>query len=89
VIGHVGEPGGDPVAVLVVVGADRLDQRRRVRPDVGPPGTRRGGGRGHRRRLDGEDLRHVTLKQGAERTSRAADVQREDLLQVEEPLGLR
>jgi DNA-binding NarL/FixJ family response regulator len=86
--GDAGEPGGDLVAVLVVARADRLDQRRRVRPDVGAPGARGGDGRGHRRRLDGEDLRRVTLEQRAERATGATDAQREDLLQVEEPFGL-
>ena len=87
--GSSASPAASRGARLVVAVADLLDQRRGVRPDVRPPGARRGDRRGHRRRLDGQDLRHVALKQGAERAPGAAHVQGEDLLQVEEPLGLR
>ncbi len=52
------------------------------------PRGRGGGRRGHRRRVDGENLRHVALEQGAERTARAVDPEGDDLLQVEQPLGL-
>jgi DNA-binding NarL/FixJ family response regulator len=87
-IGESGQVGGDLAPAVVVAGADRLDQRRRLRPDVGAPGPRGGDRGGHRRRLDREDLRHVMLKQGAKRPAGAADVQGDDLLQVEEPLRL-
>jgi DNA-binding NarL/FixJ family response regulator len=88
-VGQLGQPGGDLAAVLVVAGADGVDQRHGVRPDMAAPGAGRGDGRGHRRRFDGEDPRHVTLEQRAERHVGAADVKGADLLQVEEPLGLR
>jgi DNA-binding NarL/FixJ family response regulator len=88
-VGQFGEPGGDLAAVLVIAGADRVDQRHGVRPDMAAPGAGRGDGRGHRRRFDGEDPRHVPFEQRAERYVGAADVKGADLLQVEEPLGFR
>jgi len=82
VVGEVGEPGGDLLAVRVVTETDDVDQRCRVRPDVGPPGARRGNGSGDRRRVDGENPRHGPFQQRPEGAAGTADVKREDLLQV-------
>lgn len=88
VVGEAGEVGGDLLPVRVVAGTDCFDQRRRVRSDTGPPGAHHGNGGGHGRRLDGKDSRHRPFQERAERAAGAADVKRDDLLQVEEPLGL-
>jgi hypothetical protein len=69
--------------------ADLPDQRDRVRADAGTPrGGLRGCG-GDRRRLDREDLSGVPFEQRAQRATGAADAKRDDLLKVEQALGLR
>lgn len=86
--GEIGKLGGDPVALLIVLAANHLDKRRGMRAGVAAPRGGDGGRRGDRRRVDGENLCNVALEQGAERAARAVDPECDDLLQVEQPLGL-
>jgi hypothetical protein len=88
VVRQARQPPGDPVAVRIVLLPELRDQGRDVRADVVAP---RGGLRvrgGDRRRVDRQDLVGVPFEQGAERAAGAADAERGDLLQVEQPLGL-
>jgi hypothetical protein len=89
VVGQPRQPPGDPLPVRVVPLADLPDQCRRLRPDAGAPCDGLRGGRGDRRRVDLQDLLGVPFEQRAKRAAGAADAKRDDLLQVQQPLGLR
>jgi len=89
VVGQPREPPGNPLPARVVPLADLPDECRRVRPDAGAPRRGLRGARGDRRRVDLQDLLGVPFEQRAQRAAGAADAKRGDLLQVQQPLGLR